>query len=64
MNTKAIVCVILPCIIALVSCAYYQPAEYGYHYPHPRQVAPYQNYAANSYQAVRQARLFNYRKYT
>ena len=32
-------------------------------YPHPRQVAPYQDYAANSYQAVRQARLFNYNKY-
>jgi len=28
-----------------------------------RQVVPYQKYAVNSYQAVRQACLFNYRKY-
>ena len=60
MNTKVAICLILPCIIALVSCAYL-PGNYGYQ--QPRQVAPYANYAANSYQGLKQARLFNYREY-
>ncbi|VDI29938.1 Hypothetical predicted protein [Mytilus galloprovincialis] len=57
MNTKIAICLILPCIIALVSCAYL-PGKYGYQ--QPRQVAPYANYAANSYQGLKQAKLFNY----
>jgi len=65
---KAVILVVLPCLIALVSCAYYQQQyahptyTQSYGYGGQRNVAPYANYGANSYQAVKQARLFNYRK--
>ena len=64
---KAVILVVLPCLIALVaSQAYSYLPNYGYqqaYLPPPRVVAPYQNYAQNSYNAVKQARLFNYRKF-
>ena len=59
MNARVvIICVVLPCIIALVASAY---IPYGSQYA-PRNVAPYQTYAANSFQAAKQARLYNWGK--
>lgn len=63
---KFILCIVLPCIIAMVAVhAQQYVGSYGY----PAQTVQYGRqgqyvaYASNSLQALRQARLFNYRMY-
>lgn len=61
---KVILCIILPCVIAMVSSAYIMQNPYAYQTAgQSQQPGQYAAYAANSNQALRQSRLFNYCKY-